>query len=238
MAEKKVVKKENNPKAKAIVKKTTTKMVKKDHPVKVAAVKKVEAIQLPKPEIKIGESKSNSSIDRGSLLLGATLLVIGAVWILGQFLKIPIAGYLWPLAIILPGIFIFISALNMERSGGDALAVLGSILTSVGLLLFVQQLTHTWASWAYAWALIAPTSIGVGQIIYGNIKKHEPLVKTGIQMVKVGLWIFFIGFVFFELIIGLNGFGISRFGLPVIPVILIGLGALILIRAIVFKRRE
>lgn len=238
MAEKKVVKKENNPKAKAIVKKTTTKIVKKDHPVKVPVVEKVEPVELPKPEIKIEESKPHSSVDRGSLLLGATLFVIGAVWILGQFLKIPVAGYLWPLAIILPGIFIFISALNMEKTGGDALAVLGSILTSVGLLLFVQQLTHTWASWAYAWALIAPTSIGVGQIIYGNIKKHESLVKTGVQMVKVGLWIFAMGFIFFELIIGLNGFGISRFGLPVLPVVLIGLGALILIRAIAFRRRE
>jgi hypothetical protein len=238
MAAKKVVKTEIDPKVKVVVKKAITKIVKAVHPVKVAVIEQAEPVEAPKSDMKIDESKPRSSVDRGSLLLGATLLVIGAVWILGQFLEIPLAGYLWPLAIVLPGVFVFISALNMESVGGDALAVLGSILTSVGLLLFVQQLTNTWASWAYAWALIAPTSIGIGQIIYGNIKKHESLVKTGLQMVKVGLWIFVIGFIFFELIIGLNGFGISRFGLPVIPVVLIGLGVLILIRTITFRHRE
>ena len=237
MAEKKVVKREINPKAKVVAKKATTKVVKDIHPVKVAVIDKVEPVEVPKPDMKVEESKPSRTVDRGSLLLGVTLLVIGVMWILGQFLRIPLAGYLWPLAIILPGVLIFISALNRESTGGNALAVIGSILTSLGLLLFIQQLTNTWASWAYAWALIAPVSIGVGQIIYGNIKKQESLVKTGIQMVKVGLWIFAVGFIFFELIIGLNGFGISRFGLPVIPVVLIGLGALILIRAIVFRRR-
>jgi hypothetical protein len=232
MAAKKVVKKEIQPKTKVILKKVT--------PIKEKVVELVK-VNIPKEEpvkseVHSAEKRSHSSVDRGSLLLGATLLVIGSVWILGQILHISLAGYLWPLAIIIPGVLVFISALNTDSVGGDALAVIGSILTSVGLLLFVQQLTHTWASWAYAWALIAPTSIGIGQVIYGKIKKHESLVSTGLQMAKVGLWIFSIGFVFFELIIGLNGFGISRFGLPVLPVVLIGIGALILIRAITYKR--
>ncbi len=236
MAAKKAVKSEIDPKADAVVKKATPKKVRDIKLLNVAVTKEAEPVEAPKTDMNTAESKPRSSVDRGSLLLGATLLVVGAVWILGQFLKIPLAGYLWPLAIILPGVFVFISALNMESAGGDAFVVLGSILTSVGLLLFVQRLTNTWASWAYAWALIAPTSIGIGQIIYGNIKKHESLVKTGLQMVKVGLWIFAVGFIFFELIIGLNGFGLSRFGLPIIPVVLIGTGILILIRAIAFKR--
>ncbi len=232
MAAKKVVKKEIQPKIKVIIKKATPIKEKVVEPVKVN-IPKEEPV---KSEVHSVEKRSHNSVDRGSLLLGATLLVIGSVWILGQILHISLAGYLWPLAIIIPGVLVFISALNTDSAGGDALAVIGSILTSVGLLLFVQQLTHTWASWAYAWALIAPTSIGIGQVIYGKIKKHESLVSTGLQMAKVGLWIFSIGFVFFELIIGLNGFGISRFGLPVLPVVLIGIGALILIRAITYKR--
>jgi hypothetical protein len=233
MAAKKVVKKEIQPKIKVNIKKVTPIKEKVVEPVKVSIPEEEEPV---KSEMHPAEKRSHSSVDRGSLLLGATLLVIGSVWILGQILHISLAGYLWPLTIILPGVLVFISALNTDSAGGDALAVIGSILTSVGLLLFVQQLTHTWASWAYAWALIAPTSIGIGQVIYGKIKKHESLVSTGLQMAKVGLWIFSIGFVFFELIIGLNGFGISRFGLPVLPVVLIGIGALILIRAITYKR--
>lgn len=237
MAAKKVVKTEIDSKVKSEVKKLITKKAGVVEPVKQDLTERTEpVIEAPKSDINPPESKPRSSVDRGSILFGATLLVIGAVWILSQFLEIPLADYLWPFAIIIPGVFVFISALNMERAGGDALAVTGSILTSVGLLLFVQQLTNTWSSWAYAWALIAPTSIGIGQIIYGNIKKQESLVKTGLQMVKVGLGIFAVGFIFFELIIGLNGFGISRFGLPVIPVALIGIGILILIKAIAIKR--
>jgi hypothetical protein len=236
MAAKKKVKLEIDPKVKVVVKKTTSKKVKEKKPVNITVTKEDEPVEIVPIEMNTAESKPRSSVDRGALLLGATLFVIGAVWLLGQILKISFAGYLWPLAIILPGIFVFISALNMESAGGDAFAVLGSILTSVGLLLFVQRLTNTWSSWAYAWALIAPTSIGIGQIIYGKIKKHENLVKTGIQMAKVGLWIFAVGFIFFELIIGLNGFGLSRFGLPIIPMVLIGVGILILIRAITNKR--
>ena len=232
MAAKKVVKKEVQPKSKVIIKKATPIKEKVVEPIKV----NIPEEEQMKSEVHPAEKRSHSSVDRGSLLLGVTLLVIGSIWILGQILHISLAGYLWPLAIILPGVLVFISALNTDSAGGDALAVIGSILTSVGLLLFVQQLTHTWASWAYSWALIAPTSIGIGQVIYGKIKKHESLVSTGLQMAKVGLWIFSIGFVFFELIIGLNGFGISRFGLPVLPVVLIGIGALILIRAITYKR--
>jgi hypothetical protein len=236
MAAKKAVKKVIQPKTKVLLKKVTPKKEIVVEPVKVVITEKVEPVISAKTETKAEEIKSHSSIDRGSLLLGATLLIIGVIWILGQVFHVSLGGYLWPIAIIIPGVLIFISALNTESTGGDALAVIGSILTSVGLLLFVQQLTHTWASWAYAWALIAPTSIGIGQVIYGKIKKHETLVNTGMQMVKVGLWIFSIGFIFFELIVGLNGFGISRFGLPVFPVVLIGIGALILIRAITYKR--
>jgi hypothetical protein len=233
MTVKKVVKKEIQPKSKIVIKKVTPKKEKVVEPVKVVIPEEAEPVKF---EMKAVESKPRSSIDRGSLLLGATLLIVGAVWILGQILHISLASYLWPLVIIFPGVLVFVSALNTDSAGGDALAVIGSILTSVGLLLFVQQLTNTWASWAYAWALIAPTSIGVGQVIYGKIKNRESLVNTGLQLVKVGLWIFSVGFVFFELIIGLNGFGISRFGLPVLPVVLIGIGALILVRAFTYKR--
>jgi hypothetical protein len=45
-----------------------------------------------------------------------------------------------------------------------------------------------------------------------------------------------IGFVFFELIIGINGFGINNFGLPVIPVMMVFVGVVILARALIKNR--
>jgi hypothetical protein len=43
---------------------------------------------------------------------------------------------------------------------------------------------------------------------------------------------FLIGFVFFEFVIGVSGFGLSRFGLPITPMILIFAGMFILIRSL------
>lgn len=178
------------------------------------------------------ESKPAGSVDRGSLLLGSTLLVIGAGWMLSHFFRIQLAAYLWPFAIILPGVFLFISSLNMRNGSGEALSIVASIITATGLLLFFQKITHAWAIWAYAWALIAPTSIGLGQMLFGSLKANKTMFKNGWQVARIGLIIFAVGFVFFELIIGLHGFGLARFGLPVFPVIIIAVGVLILVRGL------
>lgn len=209
-------------------------------PVEIQSINKTVAEKVePKKEATLdaapSESRVGGSVDRGSLLLGASLLVIGAVWILSHFLRIPLAAYLWPFAIILPGVILFIASLNMRDSSGEALSIVASIITATGLLLFFQMLTHTWASWAYAWALIAPTSIGLGQMLFGRLKGNDTLLKNGWQVARVGLIIFAAGFIFFELIIGLHGFGVARFGLPVFPVIIIAVGAFILVRALTHR---
>jgi len=188
MADKKVEKKVAVTRKKPAIKK----------PVEIKTVEKtvVEKVQ-PKKEVILdmasSETKMGGSVDRGSLLLGASLLVIGAVWILSHFLRIPLAAYLWPFAIILPGVFLFIASLNMRDNSGEALSIVASIITSTGLLLFFQMFTHTWASWAYAWALIAPTSIGLGQMLFGRLKGNETLLKNGWQVARVGLSIFAAG---------------------------------------------
>lgn len=235
MADKKEEKKVAVTRKKSALKKQVT-----GKPVKVQSLEKtvVDKAELKKEvtlDVAPSDSKVGGSVDRGSLLLGASLLVIGAVWILGHFLRIQLAAYLWPFAIILPGVFLFIASLIMNDSSGEALSIVASIITATGLLLFFQMVTHTWASWAYAWALIAPTSIGLGQMLFGRLKGNDTLQKNGWQVARVGLIIFAAGFVFFELIIGLHGFGLVRFGLPVFPVIIIAVGAFILVRALTHR---
>jgi hypothetical protein len=182
------------------------------------------------------EDTPQKPIDRGTLLIGTTLLIVGIVLIIGQFLRIPLGNYLWPFIFIIPGVLIFYSALIMQSASGEGIAIFGGILTALGALFLVQSITDMWSSWAYAWSLIAPTSVGVSQMIYGSIKKNEGIVETGKRVALVGLTIFVIGFIFFELIIGLNGFGLSRFGLPAIPVALIFIGVFILLRALFFRK--
>lgn len=209
-----------------------TKIVK---PVKKVA--KIESAKVPPapvlPEMEMDEKKSGSN--RGALFLGGTVLLIGILLLLGEIFDISFSHFLWPLFIIIPGAIIFLSSLSMGK-GGDALAIVGGILTSVGAVLFLQNVTGLWASWAYAWSLVAPTSIGASQLVYGWIKKSESHIKNGWEITKVGLIIFTVGFIFFEMIIGLSGFGLKELGLPVLPIVLIGLGVFILLLALFRKK--
>jgi len=181
----------------------------------------------PKPEAPVRHS------DRGALILGAGLLILGIILLSGELLGFPFGEFLWPFIFIVPGVLIFLSALSTKSRSGEGLAILGSILTMLGFVFFLQTTFNLWASWAYAWALIAPTSIGFSQIVYGTHKGHESMARSGRRLMSIGLTMFAIGFIFFELVIGLSGFGLDSFGIPTIPVALILIGVLILIRTFI-----
>jgi membrane-associated HD superfamily phosphohydrolase len=131
-----------------------------------------------------------------------------------------------PFFIVVPGVVFFVLALTIGGGAGEGLAVFGSIVTMTGLLLFYQNSSNHFESWAYAWALVAPASIGIGQIIYGIVKKQDHIVKTGRNLAAIGAGIFLAGAIFFELVIGLSGYGLSGLGWGML---LIGLGALLLL---------
>ena len=111
---------------------------------------------------------------------------------------------------------------------GEGLAIVGSMATMTGVLLFVQDTFNYYESWAYAWALIIPTSIGLGRWIFGWLKGNERSVEAGRKLAAIGGVIFLIGAILFELIIGLGGFSLGGYGLAII---LIGLGAFFIVRS-------
>jgi len=185
----------------------------------------------------VGKVKqSGLSGDRGMIILGAGMLIVGAVLLLGRLVGFTMGEYLWPFIFILPGLIVLFSALASESNANEGVAILGGILTSLGVLFLFQQITGLWASWAYAWALIAPFSVGVSQMIYGNRKNRIAITATGKRLVNLGLIMFAIGLVFFEVILGISGFGLARFNLPVFPIVLIFIGAMVLLRALVTHR--
>jgi hypothetical protein len=164
-----------------------------------------------------------------NLALGGILIIVGVFFLLAELLGIRLGRFLWPFFVIVPGAFLFALGLTIQdREGSEVLAIIGGLVTMTGILLFYQNFTGHWASWAYAWALVAPTSIGLALMAYGAVKGLTDKVREGADLAKVGLAIFAIAAVFFELVIGISGFGLGRYGWPLL---LIGAGVLWLLSA-------
>ena len=181
-------------------------------------------------------SAQPSGFDRGALILGGGMLLMGVILLLGRLVGISFTAYLWPFIFIVPGMLVFLTALSTESSSGEGLSILGGILTMLGFVFLAQSVTGLWASWAYVWALIAPTSVGISQMVYGMRKERDKIVQSGRKLANLGMVMFVIGFVFFELIIGVSGFGLARFGLPVFPMMLIFAGLIVLYSTLVHRK--
>ena len=181
-------------------------------------------------------SKVNTNqVGINPMVIGVLLIGLGGLLLLLNILNINYERFAWPFFIIGPGILIFVIALIVGESTGRALAIVGSIVTMTGIVLLYQNTTNHWTSWAYAWALVAPSSIGLGQLLYGSLRNQANTIKEARQLVVIGLIIFVIGFVFFELIIGISGFALGWFGCPLL---LIGLGVLLLLYGYIFPRKK
>lgn len=171
---------------------------------------------------KLSLNRANNNLVIGSILIG-----LGIMFLLGELFDISLGRYAWPLIVILPGLLMFGLGLN-QADGGEGLTVAGTLITTTGLLLLYQNSFNHWQSWAYAWALVAPTSVGLAQTLYGSRHKmHAGLVNDGRKLLKIGLGLFATGFVFFELIIGISGFGLGSMGWPIL---LIVVGGFLLLR--------
>lgn len=172
--------------------------------------------------------------DVGSMVLAFILIGLGLLFLADQYFHIDVAGYVWPFGVIIPGVVMFIVGLNLSSPESEGLAIGGSVVTMLGLVLLVQNLTGLWATWAYAWALVAPTAVGLGLMLYGTLKGRQRLVHDGWTTAKVGLTLFLCFGAFFELVIGVSGLGIARLGWPLL---LIALGLWTLARQVMPRRR-
>jgi len=138
-----------------------------------------------------------------NLYLGILLLALGVVFLLGQFLGGGFWSYFWPFFIILTGAAFFVGMLaGGQRVSG--LAIPGSILSMIGLILLVQNTFDQWQTWSYAWALIV-VSVGIGLVIHGSYGDMEGARRAGLYLVRLGLILFLAFGVFFELLFFLLG---------------------------------
>ncbi len=162
--------------------------------------------------------------DRGRIAAALIFILLG-VWFLAVQLVPGLQAftfnrYTWPLAIV--GIGALLAVLGIV-TWVPGLLVPASIVGGIGGLLYWQNLTGNWESWAYAWTLI-PGFVGVGVFLAGLMHGHVREAMVG------GGWLILISAILF-LIFG------SFLGGPVLlgaywPVLLILLGVIFLAQSL------
>jgi hypothetical protein len=164
------------------------------------------------------------------LALGAILVVAGIILLVAQLADVDVWSLGWPFIIVAVGVGILVFGLVSANDSG--MVVGGTVTTSVGLVLAFQNATGLWATWAYAWALVGPAASGLGLLIYGLRAGDRSDIRNGTWGLLGGLGLFAVGFLFFEGIIGLSGFDFT-IAEWVLPALVIGIGVVILGRALV-----
>ena len=167
-------------------------------------------------------SKRNS----GALVAGSILILFGLLALFGQFFRgFSFWSYLWPVIIIGIGGLFFVGMF----AGGKpmaGLAIPGSIIGGIGLMLFIQNLLGNWEGWSYSWAVIL-VLVGLGIFIMGLYTGDAQRRQAGLRVMKVGAILFIIFGGFFELIFStFRPYGVQQY---IFPVLLILLGVYLVI---------
>lgn len=125
----------------------------------------------------------------------------------------------WPLIVIGAGVLLLLIGLV---TGAAGMAVPACIVGGIGGLLYWQNATNNWESWAYAWALI-PGFVGVGIVLAGLLQGRARELVPGGWLIVISLALFAVLAAAFT--------GTSPFG-PYWPALIIILGFLLLLRSL------
>lgn len=113
--------------------------------------------------------------NRGRIIGAVILIVVGVYLFALQFLPglsiLRINENNWPLIIVAVGVAFLLGAL---LTWTPPLMIPASVIIGLGGLLFWQNATDNWASWAYAWTLFSVFS-GIGiflmNVMQGNLRQ-------------------------------------------------------------------
>lgn len=161
--------------------------------------------------------------NRMTWVLGAGLILLGLFSLVGQFFGWGGMGNLWPLVVVGVGVAFFV---GMVLGGKDVagLAIPGSILTGIGLILLAQNLFSWWETWSYSWALII-SFVGIGMVIQGYWSDNPDQRRRGWETARTGLILFLIFGALFEFIFSATGLS-GRGGQALWAIVLVVAGAL------------
>jgi hypothetical protein len=163
---------------------------------------------------------------RGNIAAALVLILLG-VWFLSVQIFPGLKDFAygritWPVAII--GVGAVIGLISLLTWVPDLL-IPACIVGGIGCLLYWQNATGNWESWAYAWALI-PGFVGVGIVLSGVLRGNRRVMIGG-------------GWTIFNSLVLLAIFGSFLGGMALFrywPVLLILLGVLMLVQNLIRGR--
>ena len=167
------------------------------------------------------------------VVLGAILIVIGVGVLAVRYLDIFAGQDTWPWLIVGLGAVLFVVGLIVPNSG---MVIGGTVVATIGGILAWQNTTGLWATWAWIWTLI-PVASGVGSLIGGLRTGDRRMRDSALWQIVIGLAMLAVFFLFFEQFVGLSG---GQIAAPewIMPVVLVGLGVLVLVRGVIGPREE
>ena len=141
----------------------------------------------------------SSHRNAGSLVVGSLLIIFGLLALLGKiFQNFNFWNTFWPFFIIGFGLLFFVGMFAGGKSV-SGLAIPGTIITTIGLMLFYQNITNHWESWSYGWTVIL-MAVGLGIFIMGVYGQSATQRAAGLRVLRIGVIMFIIFGAFFELI--------------------------------------
>lgn len=146
-----------------------------------------------------------SSRKNPGIIIGLILISAGLLFLVLQASGLASINLLWPFFVVIVGGLFFLGMLWGGKEAG-ALAIPGSIIVMIGLILFVQNALSAWDSWSFAWALIV-VAVGIGLWIYGAYSGRDSLKESGRTVINTGLVLFVIFGLLFSFVF--NYFGRS-----------------------------
>lgn len=163
---------------------------------------------------------------RTNIVLGIVLILVGALYLASQF--IPglnlVFIFSWPLIVVAVGVGLLLLGLLV---GAPEMAIPATIVAGIGGILYYQNNTGNWQSWAYMWALI-PMFVGFGMILAALIGgRGRQMYLHGLETMGTGAVLFVI---FGSLFNAFNA-GWTLY----LPLVLILVGVYILIRNFIKK---
>jgi hypothetical protein len=166
--------------------------------------------------------------DQAATIGGVVLLGLGLLFLVQQSFGLDIGHLAWPLFVILPGLGMLIAFALAPRSAAG-LAIPGCVVTTVGLILAIQNTFNLWQTWAYMWALI-PAAVGVGLRLQSEQLGQPRAAAAGTRLFEWSMLAFIVFAVFFEFVLDLSHFSNGVMRSTIGPALLILAGIYLLMR--------